>query len=536
MQAMANWRNAHGKTEKETAWPAPRITPEQAAVINKTMTAQVARSGGMTKDNAARLVKNRTVERLLGQTKHKPADAVWAWVAEQQEKGNITKDITRKVKGSTAIAEPFWQNAAMLRVGWLDARDMGITVRELKTIQNTQRVWEAIMRHSPLDECSQGESNAEKSEKPEHEEEQETQQIATVTAKAIQAAWQSTKKQFTGKGGKETFWLCVGLLMTAGKLQGSVGPGPKDGRWWEEAQELGGSLGEQKGIIKPLEKKKVKLCRGGKATRIRVGVDVMACTHSAEEAMEETGLVYVPMDIEEWVYSARTRTWVQNIACDFLENTAEEVTAKIQGALQERYTEEIQVVVAAVWASPDCRTFSKADSSNRNKGCGYRDHQKESRPPLQPASTKWGLRAREADKLVKAVLLLIKAWDTRWPGLAWVLENPVGSLCRREYMQKNKLPKHKLVLIHYCAFNHIYNKPTHLWTNIMNWEPKGTTGTGLCEQKCGMGKWSEKGKFKHEYTIARESHKEMAGVGRKAFKNMVPLMLQREVWGAWLRR
>ena len=101
--------------------------------------------------------------------------------------------------------------------------------------------------------------------------------------------------------------------------------------------------------------------------------------------------------------------------------------------------------------------------------------------------------------------------------------------------QENKLPDHKLVLIHYCAFNHIYNKPTHLWTNIMNWEPEGTTGTGLCERKCGMGMSSEKGKYKHKYTIARESQKEMAGAGRKAFKKMVPLMLQREIWGAWAR-
>ena len=46
----------------------------------------------------------------------------------------------------------------------------------------------------------------------------------------------------------------------------------------------------------------------------------------------------------------------------------------------------------------------------------------------------------------------------------------------------------------------------------------------------------EKGKYKHTYTIARESQKEMVGAGRRAFKNMVPLMLQREVWGAWLRR
>ena len=43
---MGNWRSVHDKTEKETAWLAPRITLEQAAVINKATLAQVPRAGG----------------------------------------------------------------------------------------------------------------------------------------------------------------------------------------------------------------------------------------------------------------------------------------------------------------------------------------------------------------------------------------------------------------------------------------------------------------------------------------------------------
>ena len=32
--------------------------------------------------------------------------------------------------------------------------------------------------------------------------------------------------------------------------------------------------------------------------------------------------------------------------------------------------------------------------------------------------------------------------------------------------------------VHYCAFDHFYHKPTHIWTN-MEWTPRGTTGSGL---------------------------------------------------------
>ena len=49
-------------------------------------------------------------------------------------------------------------------------------------------------------------------------------------------------------------------------------------------------------------------------------------------------------------------------------------------------------------------------------------------------------------------------------------------------MRKLKIT-HKLHKADYCAFLGKYKKPTHIWTNVL-WESKGTTGKGLCCQRC----------------------------------------------------
>ena len=66
--------------------------------------------------------------------------------------------------------------------------------------------------------------------------------------------------------------------------------------------------------------------------------------------------------------------------------------------------------------SPPCRTFSKADSSNRNRkdlkgrGCGYRDHKDDLRPPLDRHSVK-GKMAVAADKLVQLWMQVALLWE-----------------------------------------------------------------------------------------------------------------------------
>ena len=150
---------------------------------------------------------------------------------------------------------------------------------------------------------------------------------------------------------------------------------------------------------------------------------------------------------------------------------------------------------------------------------------------LQPAHTKSGRMAREADLLVKRVLKVIKQWSKQYLKMRWCIENPVGSLVRRDYMQeKTWVQKRQLREIHYCAYGHPYHKPTHIWTNHLQWQPRGDTGTGRCERRCQAGGWSSAGRWKHIHGIARESSREIQGKGRAAWKNMVPQKLHSELW------
>ena len=111
------------------------------------------------------------------------------------------------------------------------------------------------------------------------------------------------------------------------------------------------------------------------------------------------------------------------------------------------------VTAGMIWISPLCRTFSNADASNRLKGWGYRDHRIFCRPPLQAASNKYGLRARQDDLLVQLWIRLAVFWSHACPGLVWFLENPVGSLERRPYMAQYSEGLDSVVrTVHYCAY------------------------------------------------------------------------------------
>ena len=91
--------------------------------------------------------------------------------------------------------------------------------------------------------------------------------------------------------------------------------------------------------------------------------------------------------------------------------------------------------------------------------------------------------------------------------------------------------KVRRVEVHYCAYEHHYHKPTHLWTNLKEseWVPAGTTGTGKCEQRCLQGIRGQTGRWEHVYKLAQGSWQAKGGPGRKANKNMMPRALHVEI-------
>ena len=182
--------------------------------------------------------------------------------------------------------------------------------------------------------------------------------------------------------------------------------------------------------------------------------------------------------------------------------------------------------------SPCCKTFSKADSSNVGRGHNYRNHRDPTRPPKDQVSDK-GREAVAADAMVQKGIRVAR-WCARVLGTVFYLENPVGSLARRPYMgewvkmtEGWEMPVRRRE-VHYCAYAHMYHKPTHIWTNLF-WEPKGETGTGKCDRKCWCGERGTSGKWVHRFKIAQGSHQAAGGLGRKARKNMLPRALHLEL-------
>ena len=69
-----------------------------------------------------------------------------------------------------------------------------------------------------------------------------------------------------------------------------------------------------------------------------------------------------------------------------------------------------------------------------------------------------------------------------------------------------------------------YKKPTHIWTSVRGWMPKGerAEGDGYCKGMCGAGREGDKGKWVHVCALGVASQKAKGGRGRKEMKQAIP--------------
>ena len=100
----------------------------------------------------------------------------------------------------------------------------------------------------------------------------------------------------------------------------------------------------------------------------------------------------------------------------------------------------------------------------------------------------------------------------------------------KQFEEEHEYGVVKLV-VDYCAWDHYYMKPTHIWTSMLFWEPKGVQedGVGRCRGQCKYGSIGEKGKWVHEHAIGQESSRVYGGEGRQTSKGAVPVDLHREI-------
>jgi len=313
----------HGKQNK---WTLPGLKEEEQKMVEWIMESHTQRQekkAAITQENIMGLVACSALRRALHNTGVSPADAAWAWIADQKGSGRIPAGIYKRVQGPYEVAEPYWEGAVQLRVDWNGIRDGGITQEYITVVQRTSRVERALRQHIGVtsrywggDESS---SDSEEEEAAPEGSTAMTKEVLDVTKEAVDGAWQSVKGHFKGEGGRAQFWLCVGLLMMQGRIQGEVGWGPREGKWWETAAALGQKLGSKLVTQRPLPAAPI-LGQKKSASHgtVEVAVDLMSYAQSARHQLEARGVHYVPMDKIEWVFSALDRVWVQNIVCDVL--------------------------------------------------------------------------------------------------------------------------------------------------------------------------------------------------------------------------
>ena len=330
----------------------------------------------------------------------------------------------------------------------------------------------------------------------------------------VRTAWHRAKGLFKGAGGYREYHQVIAALMIGGELEGSVDL--EVGDWWEEVWTAGGRSGTGR-----QEAAQVTAFQ-------RVVVDFGAGTQCARVLLQ-AGDLYVPLDTVRWVYSRKEGMMVENLVMDLSLGRAEDRWSQIRVLVLEQLGVDLGAQPSSsvlLWMSPPCKTFSRADSSNRNRGCGYRDHRHRSgtRPPMRVKGrlTVHGKLAAAHDRMVALWLEVAWVWQLR--GARWAMENPVGSLVRRPYM---RAVDRYLRQVDYCAYGRDDMKPTNIWTSVSGWNPKGTTGNGKC---MGKGRCPAMQGAKHKRSVTGGRKVKAVGQGARAAKSAVPEMLLVE-WG-----
>ena len=112
--------------------------------------------------------------------------------------------------------------------------------------------------------------------------------------------------------------------------------------------------------------------------------------------------------------------------------------------------DELQVP-DVIWASPPCTTFSPACR-------GY--HREKGGEPITED-------AIQGDLIAIHTLRIIEYFQKKNPKLVFFMENPVGQLYQRPYMQDFNQYKQQVA---YCSYGMLYRKHTHIWTNSKTWK------------------------------------------------------------------
>jgi hypothetical protein len=112
--------------------------------------------------------------------------------------------------------------------------------------------------------------------------------------------------------------------------------------------------------------------------------------------------------------------------------------------------EDVPFVPDFVWASPDCTTYTIAAISTHRNGT----------TPKTPYAAK-------CDRVNQHFISLIREWILANPNMVFFIENPRGMLRKMPFMKS--FIRHT---VWYCQYGDNRAKPTDIWTNCANWQPR----------------------------------------------------------------
>ena len=177
--------------------------------------------------------------------------------------------------------------------------------------------------------------------------------------------------------------------------------------------------------------------------------------------------------------------------------------------------------VVLAWASPPCETYSRATWSNLSRGFNHRMLA----PGFPPVDGEKGAKAESHDRLTQRVMEVLKLVG------CFVMENPHGGMEKMWYLADWK---DKQKVLDLCAFIWPFKKTANLWVGGFNWEPKGTTGTGRCEGRCGQGALDPLTKrFRHFMALAVDPQRGPRGEGATKMTCGIPHRLIMEILAAF---
>ena len=124
--------------------------------------------------------------------------------------------------------------------------------------------------------------------------------------------------------------------------------------------------------------------------------------------------------------------------------------------IEDLKASDVPFIPNAVWASPDCTTYTIAAISTHRNG-------------TEPKSE----YAKKCDRVNQHWISLIKYWLELNPKMVFFIENPRGMLRKMPWMQEFK--RHT---VWYCQYGDDRAKPTDIWTNSKTFIPKPVCHNG----------------------------------------------------------